>query len=60
MTTLRFSYRLIKDANGFVAECIESDAVGEGKTSAAAIESLRMALKERMFRPESPPISRSS
>jgi hypothetical protein len=49
---LRFSYRLIKDANGFVAECSETDAIGEGKTASAAVESLRYALKERMFRPD--------
>ena len=49
---MRFSYRLIKDANGYVAECVETDAVGEGKTSSAAIGSLKTALEERMFRPD--------
>ncbi len=49
---MRFSYRLIEDANGYVAECIETDAVGEGKTSNAAVASLKTALEERMFRPD--------
>lgn len=47
---MRFSYRLIKDARGYLAECIEAEAAGEGKTARDAVESLRAALKERMFR----------
>lgn len=49
---MKLTYRVIKDANGYLAECVESDAAGEGKTSQAAVESLRTALKERMFRPD--------
>ena len=49
---MRFTYRLIRDANGYVAECVESDAAGEGKTSKQAVESLRASLEERMFRPD--------
>lgn len=49
---MKFSYRLIKDANGWVAECVESEAAGEGKTSQAAVESLRKSLEERMLRPD--------
>lgn len=49
---MKLTYRLIKDANGYLAECVESDAAGEGKTSQAAVESLRTALEERMFRPD--------
>ncbi len=47
---MRFTYRLIKDASGYLAECIESEVAGEGKTPRVAIESLRGALHERMFR----------
>ncbi len=49
---MRFTYRLIKDANGYLAECVESDAAGEGKSSKEAVESLRASLEERMFRPD--------
>lgn len=49
---MKLTYRLIKDANGYLAECVEADAAGEGKTSQAAVESLRTALEERMFRPD--------
>jgi hypothetical protein len=50
--SMKFTYRLIKDANGYVTECVESDAVGEGKSSKEAVESLRASLEERMFRPD--------
>ena len=49
---MKFSYRLVRDKNGFVAECIESEAAGEGKTAKDAVESLRKSLEERMFRPD--------
>lgn len=49
---MKFTYRLIKDASGYVAECVESDVAGEGKTAKEAIESLRASLEERMFRPD--------
>jgi hypothetical protein len=49
---MTFSYRLIRDRSGFVAECVESEAAGEGKTAKKAIESLRKALEERMVRPD--------
>jgi hypothetical protein len=49
---MRFTYRLIRDKEGFVAECVESEAAGEGKTAKDAVESLRAALEERMFRPD--------
>ena len=49
---MKFTYHLIKDANGYVAECVESEAAGEGKTSKEAVESLRLSLEERMFRPD--------
>jgi hypothetical protein len=49
---MRFTYRLLRDRRGYVAECIESDAAGEGKSAREAIESLRASLCERMFRPD--------
>ena len=49
---MRFSFRLIRDRTGFVAECVESDAAGEGKTAKEAVSALREALEERMFRPD--------
>lgn len=52
LVTMLFTYRLIRDKEGFVAECVESEAAGEGKTAKDAVESLRAALEERMFRPD--------
>jgi hypothetical protein len=49
---MKLHYRLIKDANGFLAECVESDAMGEGKTAKEAVASLKKSLQERMFRPD--------
>ena len=49
---MKFTYRLIKEANGWLAECVESDVAGEGKTSNEAVDSLRTSLEERMFRPD--------
>ena len=49
---MTFSYRLIRDKDGFLAECVESEAAGEGKTAKAAVEALRKSLEERMFRPD--------
>jgi hypothetical protein len=49
---MRFTYRLIQHRDGCIAECMESEAAGEGRTAKEAIESLRVALKERMFRPD--------
>jgi hypothetical protein len=48
---MRFSYRLIHHRSGFIAECMELEAAGEGRTAREAVESLRHALEERMFRP---------
>ena len=50
--TMTFSYRLIRDKDGFLAECVESEAAGEGKTAKAAVEALRKSLEERLFRPD--------
>jgi hypothetical protein len=49
---MRFTYRITRDAGAYVAECVETDAAGEGKTIDAAVQSLRTSLEERMFRPD--------
>lgn len=49
---MRFTYRLIRDRRGYLAECVESEAAGEGKSAAEAVESLRALLQERMLRPD--------
>jgi hypothetical protein len=49
---MRFTYRLVRDAGGWLAECVESEVAGEGKSSKEAGASLRRALEERMFRPD--------
>ena len=56
---MRFSYRLVREKQGFVAECVESDAMGDGRTEAEAVDSLRKSLEERMLRPDAvaPPSS---
>ena len=47
---MQFSYRLLKDTRGYLAECSEVEAAGEGKSVREAVECLREALAERMFR----------
>ena len=49
---MKFTYRLIEDRECWIAECQEADAEGEGKTEKEAIESLRKALEEHMYRPD--------
>lgn len=49
---MRFTYRLTEDTSGWLAQCVESDAAGEGKSREAAVASLRTAIEERMFRPD--------
>lgn len=49
---MKLHYRLIKDKSGWLAECVESDAMGEGKTASDAVATLRKVLEERMFRPD--------
>lgn len=58
---MRFSYRLTREKGGFLAACVESDALGEGATEKDAVASLRQALEERMFRPDAvaPPSDRA-
>jgi hypothetical protein len=55
---VRFTYRLSPDEAGWVAECVEATAAGEGMTAAEAVSQLREALEDRM-RPEAvaPPSS---
>ncbi len=49
---MRFTYRLVPDGSGFVAECVENEAAGEGRTEREAIDSLRTTLRERLIRPD--------
>lgn len=49
---MRFTYRLSREKGGYLAACVESDALGEGPTEKDAVESLRQSLEERMFRPD--------
>lgn len=44
----RYTYRLGPSDGGFLAECVEIDAEGEGATREAAIDALREAIRERM------------
>lgn len=60
---MKFTYRIVERTSSFLAECIEAEAIGEGKTRAEAIEALRAAIEERMFRPDAvapPPRAPSS
>jgi hypothetical protein len=49
---MKFTYRLQKQANAWLAECVECEAMGEGGTQSEALDSLRASLEERMFRPD--------
>ena len=49
---MRFSYRLVRDARGYVAECVETEAAGEGASAKDAVASLKQSLEERMLRPD--------
>ena len=49
---MKLHYRLIRDANGWTAECVESDALGEGRSAKEAVATLRQMLEERMLRPD--------
>ena len=42
---MKFTYRLQKEQSGWLAECVESDAMGEGKTEMEAVASLRESLE---------------
>jgi hypothetical protein len=58
---MKFTYELTEDDGRWIAECVESDAVGEGKTVDDAIASLRRSLEERLFRPDAvapPPVTK--
>lgn len=49
---MKLSYRLVRDPGGWVAECVETEAAGAGRTASDAVASLRSALEERMSRPD--------
>lgn len=44
----RYTYRLTPADGGYLAECVEIDAQGEGATREIALDSLRQAITERM------------
>jgi hypothetical protein len=48
---MKLAYRLSYEAGRCVAECLEADVEGEGRTEAEAVESLRLALED-LFRPD--------
>lgn len=49
---MKLTYRLVRDAAGWVAECVETEAAGEGRTEGDAVAALKNALVERLFRPD--------
>jgi hypothetical protein len=49
---MRFTYRIVEEKGGWLAECLEVEIAGEGRTSSDAVRSLREALEERMLRPD--------
>ena len=59
---MKFAYRIVYDADSYVAECLDADVEGEGKNEREAVESLRKALEEHMLRPDAvaPPSSPSN
>jgi hypothetical protein len=48
---MKVSYRLVASPQGWIAECVEADAEGQGETAEAAVFELRQALAARL-RPE--------
>src|SRR5258706_10186927 len=51
VSTMKFTYRLLQDGSVWFAECVEADAVGEGRTPVEAVRSLGLSLEERMLQP---------
>jgi hypothetical protein len=45
---MRYTATVTRDIAGFSAECVEVDAIGEGKTRDAALASLREELADRL------------
>jgi hypothetical protein len=45
---MRYTARLNRTPSGFAAECIELDALGEGRTREAAIRSLKGELEDQL------------
>jgi len=45
----RYTYRVERDGDRIYTHCLEANAIGEGKTEAQAVESLREALRERLL-----------
>lgn len=59
---MNLTYKLVHDGERWLAECVESNAMGEGKTENEAVKSLETALRENMFRPDAiaPPSERET
>ena len=49
---VRYTYRVGKGDGGVVAECLETDVVGEGPTPEDAVEALRGGLHDRLVSPD--------
>lgn len=49
---MKLTYRLVSSPPGWIAECLDTEAAGEGATVEEAIASLRDAIEERLFRPD--------
>lgn len=49
---MNLTYKLVHDGDRWLAECVESNAAGEGTTEGEAVKSLEKALRENMFRPD--------
>jgi hypothetical protein len=45
---MRYTATITRDSRGFSAQCVEVDAIGEGKTRDASLASLRKALEDRL------------
>lgn len=49
---MKFRYELVEEDEGWVAECLEADVMGNGQTADEAVEALREALQDRLSRPD--------
>ena len=45
---MRYTARLSRTSSGFIAQCVEIDALGEGSTGEAAIRSLETELRDQL------------
>lgn len=45
---MRYTARLNRTSSGFVAQCVETEALGEGSTKEGALQSLRTELEDQL------------